>query len=250
MENALNRPLHRWTALALSSALLFALHPAARADADTIRKVLEPKLRMKIDEARPLPLGGLWEVIAGKRVLYTDAQATFLLGGPLLEVATDRDLTRATMERLLRVDVARLPLDDAVAIVRGKGTRRLFVFEDPNCPYCKKLDAELEGLDDVTIYAFLYPILAEDSMDKSRSIWCAPDRVAARAATFANRPVEKAAECETPMQRNLALGERLHIDGTPTLVFADGSRFSGAVAREKLAAMLAEHSPAQIEAKE
>ncbi len=230
---------------ALLGAWLAFAASAVRADPDTIRRVLEPKLRAHIDDVRALPVGGLWEVVVGTHIMYTDAKASFVAGGPVLEVATDRDLTRAAIDRILRVDVAALPLDDAVVIVRGQGRRHLYVFEDPNCPHCKRLEAELDALDDVTIHAFVFPVLGDDSRAKSQAIWCSADRAAARSAAFEGKPLTPPpADCATPIERNLALGDKLHIESTPTIVFADGSRLNGPAGRAQLESMLAARIPA------
>lgn len=225
----------RWrlSALGLMCALL-SCNGAVLADADAIRARLEPKFKTRFDEVRPLPIGNLWEFVVGTHVFYTDANASFLLDGTLVDVAEGRNLTFDTTQRLLRVDLAQLPLSDAVKIVRGNGTRRAYVFEDPNCPHCRKLESELAKIDDITVYAFELPILGPDSVAASRAIWCAPDRSAARAAAYAGAAIETAAQCDAPVERNRTLARSLHVDVTPTIVFADGSRRTGELTREQL----------------
>lgn len=236
-----------WLRLAVNTCALLAALGAVgvtQADEQRIRAALEPRFNLKFDEVRPLPVGGLWEVVSGMRVFYTDAEASFLLAGTLIDVANERNLTAETAQRLLRVDIGALPVADAVRVVRGDGTRRLYVFEDPNCPHCKALETELAKLDNLTLYAFSMPILGPDSLRKSRAIWCASDRAAARARAFAGATLDAVVECDTPIERNLALADRLHIEATPTIVFSDGSRHDGELSQAQLEAELARRVPA------
>ena len=127
-------------------------------------------------------------------------------------------------------EASALPLKDAFTIVRGDGKRKVAVFEDPNCGYCKRFERDLQKVQDVTIYTFLYPILSPDSAEKSRNIWCAKDRVAAWQDHMLREKVTPPASCDTSaLQRNLAFGKKFKITGTPTLIFVDGSRVPGAI---------------------
>jgi thiol:disulfide interchange protein DsbC len=160
----------------------------------------------------------------------------------VFDARTREDLTAKKRDQLLKVDVKSLPLESAVKIVRGDGSRTLVTFEDPNCPYCKKLFKDLDGLKNVTIYTFLYPILSQDSFEKSRAIWCAKDRAAAWADLMGKgqAPPAAAADCKHPLQQVLELGRKLDINGTPTLIFPSGRRAPGAVPLERIEQMLAE----------
>jgi len=182
---------------------------------------------------------GLYEVQAGMNLLYTDEQVTWAMQGPLIDARTRRDVTRERIAELTAIDFDDLPLDLAIRQVKGTGARKVAIFEDPNCGYCKQLRKTLEGVDDVTIYTFLYPILAPDSRAKSRDVWCAPDRGAAWDDWMVRGRVPPAAQCDgTPMDRVLALGQRLMVRGTPTLFFPSGRRLSGALPAEQLQARL------------
>ena len=180
---------------------------------------------------------GLFEAVVDGEILYVDERVNYVLAGNAFDLRTKENLTAARKEDVTRVDFKSLPLQMAVKTVRGNGTRVLAVFEDPNCPYCRRFEKDIATLDNTTIYTFLYPILsrdvsaADDSYPKSRSIWCAPDRTAAWSQVMLEgRHLAPAADsCKHPLDDILALGQKLHITGTPTLLFTDGRRAPGAI---------------------
>ena len=228
----------------MALAYTWALSQAAWAQEDVIRKNLPARLPQfkQIDEVRKSEIGGLYEVrVDGSEIYYTDAKADFLIEGSLIDTRSKRNLTEERVEKLTAVKFDSLPLKDAFIVVRGNGERKLAVFEDPNCGYCKRFERDLQKVDNVTIYMFLYPILGADSVEKSKAIWCAKDRVAAwldwmlrdQSATSA------AAGCDaTALSRNVELGRKHKINGTPTLLFTNGSRVPGAVDAKKVEQML------------
>ena len=230
----------------MALAYTWALSQAAWAQEDVIRKNLPARLPQfkQIDEVRKSEIGGLYEVrVDGSEIYYTDAKADFLIEGSLIDTRSKRNLTEERVEKLTAVKFDSLPLKDAFIVVRGNGERKLAVFEDPNCGYCKRFERDLQKVDNVTIYMFLYPILGADSVEKSKAIWCAKDRVAAwldwmlrdQSATSA------AAGCDaTALSRNIELGRKHKINGTPTLLFTNGSRVPGAVDAKKVEQMLAQ----------
>ena len=174
---------------------------------------------------------GLFEVLVGGELYYVDQNVNFVLAGRMFDARTREDLTQKRLDMALRVDFKALPLERAVKTVRGNGSRTLVTFEDPNCPYCKKLWQQMADMKDVTIYTFLYPILSADSAEKSRAIWCAKDRAMAwDQYMVANKaPPAAPADCKHPLDENVALGRQLGINGTPTIIFTDGSRAAGAI---------------------
>lgn len=151
--------------------------------------------------------------------------------------------TEAMIPRLGSIDFAALPLQDAIVSRRGPGTRRLAVFADPDCVYCKQLEGVLQGRDDITVYTFLLPILGPASLDKARAVWCSADRdVAWRAWMQAGTRPATPAGCDTSaLDRNLALARSHGIRGTPALVFPDGARITGAPGALELERQLAQH---------
>jgi len=227
-------------------ATLAALSFGAHAQEAAIRKNLAERLPSlpKIDEVRPGPIKGLYEVrVNQSEVFYTDAKGDFLIQGSIIDTQKRVDLTEERVNKLNAVAFNELPLKDAFTIVRGKGTRKLAVFEDPNCSYCKRFERDLAKIDDVTIYVFLYPILGKDSVEKSRHIWCAKDRAQAFLDWMTDNATPSAATCDTSaVQRNVDFGRKVRITGTPTVFFANGTRVPGAIGADQVEAMLKQAS--------
>lgn len=222
---------HQLIAAAVLTALSLA---SAFAQEATIRKNLAERLPglSKIDEVSKTPMNGLYEVrVNGVEILYTDAEGNFLFQGHLMDTRARRNLTEERIEKLSAIDFDALPLKDAFVIVRGNGKRKMAVFEDPNCVYCKRFEREMQNVNDVTVYMFLLPILSPDSTEKSKHIWCAKDRSKAWIDHMVrDQPVAKVAACETTvLDRNLEFGKKYRITGTPTLIFANGTRIPGAI---------------------
>jgi thiol:disulfide interchange protein DsbC len=187
-----------------------------------------------VDAVRVTPMSGIFEVQVGMDLLYTDAQVDYVLQGSMIDAQARRDLTAERLEVLQQVAFDSLPLDHAIKQVKGTGARKVAVFEDPNCGYCKQLHRTLEDVDNVTVYTFLFPILTPDSTTRSRDIWCAADPAKAWKAWMLDGQDPAKAECDTPIQSNLVLGRKLNVQGTPALFFADGTRVNGALPLEAL----------------
>ena len=223
------------TALALSSAALLAW-----ADEAEIRKNLAERLPQlgKIDEVTKSPIPGLFEVRAnGSEIFYTDPLGNFLLQGDLIDTQLKRNLTEERINKLTALAFADLPLKDAFTIVRGNGKRKIAVFEDPNCGYCKRFERDLQQVNNVTISMFLYPILSADSAEKSRNIWCSKDKVKAWMDWMVRdvSPSPALPKCDaSALMRNVELGKKHKITGTPTLIFVDGTRVPGAINAEQV----------------
>jgi thiol:disulfide interchange protein DsbC len=216
-------------AMASAMAATVATAPHAEtADEARVHKLVEPRMgsNVKVDAVSKTVYGGLYEVRSGTDIFYTDANARYMFVGKVVDLGTLQDLTRARADELAAIRFADLPLEMAVKTVKGKGQRVMAVFEDPNCPYCRKLHETLRGIDNVTVYTFLLNILSDDSAVKSKNIWCASDRSQAwQDWMLASKPAPSApAGCVTPNEQVLALGRKLHLQGTPTIYFADGSR--------------------------
>ncbi len=222
------KPIH---SLLTAAALAFLSLTAAAQEAD-IRKALAERIPQmdKIDEVSQTPMKGLYEVRIGTDLFYTDAKGNYVIQGELIDTKVRRNLTEDRINKLTAIDFSALPLKDAFTIVRGDGKRKVAVFEDPNCGYCKRFERDMQNVDNVTVHLFLYPILSPDSAEKSRNIWCSKDKAAAWQDYMIKDKTPAAASCDTSaVQRNLALGKKYKITGTPTLIFADGSRVPGAI---------------------
>jgi thiol:disulfide interchange protein DsbC len=205
--------------------------PAAAQDADQVKAALKKKLpEAPIDSVRKVPYGGLYEVTAGGDVLYTDANTSFLFMGSIVDLKTKENVTEARMRQVNAIKFEQLPLDSAIKIQRGNGSRKVAIFEDPHCGYCKRFERDLQGISDITVYVFLYPILSQDSIEKSKAIWCSADPGKAWLDAMLRESFPSSeANCANPIDRNLALGRDKRITGTPTLIFENGERVPGAM---------------------
>lgn len=225
------------TCMALAATLAFAAATGAlaatqprteTADEARVHKLVEPRMgsNVKVDAVTKTGYGGLYEIRTGGDIFYTDATARYMFVGKVVDLHTLQDLTRARADELAAIRFADLPLEMAVKTVKGNGQRVMAVFEDPNCPYCRKLHETLRQVDNVTVYTFLLPILSDDSAAKAKNIWCAPDRSLAWQQWMQDAKAAPGAPsaCPTPNEQVLALGRKLHVQGTPTIYFADGSR--------------------------
>ncbi len=245
---AIAQPFRRHAAraaLVLTGCL--ALGTAAWANEVTIRKNIAARLPNfpKIDEVTKTPIPGVWELRAGTDVLYTDAEGDHVIQGAIIETKTRTNLTEKRIEKLTAVAFSALPLKDAMVVKQGNGSRKLAVFADPNCGYCKRFERDLLAVKDVTIYTFLYPILGEDSTTKSQAIWCAKDAQAAWRNWMIDDklPPKAMGRCDTEaLTRNVAFGQRHRITGTPALLFENGKRVPGAMGSSDIERALAEAS--------
>ena len=230
------------TAFFLVSSLLASASMAGPIE-DGICKAIEPRIGVLLsaDKVSKSPYGGLYEVDTPRGLVYTDASGSFLLVNSLfIDTKSGRNLSDEHLQKLGAFKFSDLPLKDAIKTVRGNGARVLVTVEDPNCGYCKKLAGELAKIDNVTIYTFLYPILAADSAKQSNEIWCASNRSQAwNEYMMTGKPLPEKADCETPIQRNVALAQKLRIMGTPAILFQSGERIPGYAPAEQIEQRLA-----------
>lgn len=228
----------------LMIAALAVLPCLTHADEGDIRKSVKEFLGQDvIQSVAKTPFAGLYEVVLQTgEIVYTDDKGTYLLNGELIDPKRKVSVTAERQRVLDKIDFASLPLKNAVKTVRGNGKRVIATFEDPNCGFCKRFAKELQSMKDVTVYTFLYPILSPDSSAKSQSIWCAKDRNKAWNDWMLEGKVPAAADCKTPVDENLALGQKLRISGTPTIFLADGSRVKGMLPAQQLEQAIAEAS--------
>ncbi len=215
------------------------------AEEAAVKKLIEPRLgeRANVVSVTKTPYSGLFEVRTDSNdIIYTDKKAQYLFVGNVFDTATYENYTKARIDQISKVKFSDLPFDSAIKMVKGNGKRVIAVFEDPNCGYCKRFRQTLNGMDNVTVYTFLYNILSEDSAIKSKNIWCSADRLKAWDDWMLNGKVPEAApdNClSNPNEKIFALGQKLKISGTPTIFFTDGSRIPGAVDLKTLEARLA-----------
>lgn len=238
--------MHTTLRKALLGGVLTLLGASALAQEAVIRKNLPERLPQlkSIDEITKTGIPGIFEIrVNGNDIFYTDSQANYLIMGNLIDTQAKRNLTEERLEKLSAVKFDDLPFKDAFTIVRGTGKRKLAVFEDPNCGYCKRFERDLQKLDNVTVYMFLYPILGADSGEKSKAIWCAkePGKTWQDWMLRDKQPQSAAAGCDsTALARNVELGRNHRINGTPTIILSNGQRIPGAVDDKQLEKALAE----------
>jgi thiol:disulfide interchange protein DsbC len=227
--------------LVASLAVVFCTHGALAQEA-VIRKNIAERLPdfPKIDEITKTPIPGIYELRIGVDVLYSDEQGNHLFEGQLIDTRTRSNLTEARVAKLTAIDFGSLPLKDAIVWKQGTGARKLVVFADPNCGYCRKFERDLQQVKDITVYTFLYPILGGDSPEKAKNIWCAKDSTKVwRDWMIEGTAIPAAAPCDaSALQRNYALGRKHRITGTPALVFEDGSHKPGALDAAQLEKLL------------
>jgi thiol:disulfide interchange protein DsbC len=230
-------------ALALAASLAF---PALAQQEDRVKAEIKKRVpEMPVEAVRKAGYGNLYEVTVGGDIFYTDESASFLLAGSLIDLKTKQNVTEARLRQVNAIKWAELPLDQAVKITRGNGSRKIAIFEDPNCGYCKRFERDLIGVSDITVYVFLYPILAPDSVEKSKAVWCAADR----GKMWLDHMTRDAAisgdtKCATPIDKILALGKEKRVTGTPTIIFENGDRVPGAMTLADFEKKLAESTSA------
>ena len=234
--------------LFLAVALAALLVPAFAADeSEQVKAAFKKKFpEVSIDAVRKVPYGNLYEINAGGEVFYTDEKTSYLFLGSIVDTKTKENVTDIRTRQLNAVKFDALPLDSAIKITRGNGMRKVAIFEDPNCGYCRRFEQDILGVTDITVYVFLYPILSKDSVEKSKNVWCAPDRAQAWLDLMlkTKQPPAAEASCNTAaIDKTLAFGRSKRVQGTPTIIFEDGDRVGGAMTREQFDKKLAGIKP-------
>lgn len=233
---------------ALSSALLL-LATVACADESTIRSEIAKKFpNANLESITKTPHLGLYEVVVDGQMFYTDADFKYLIDGNIIDTSSMTNVTAARTRALeeeklkkLAFPFEQLPFDLAIKKVKGDGSRKIAVFSDPDCPFCRRIERDLAKVDNVTIYTFLYPLveLHPKAPEISRAIWCSSDRAKAWDDYMLKGVAPKAAgTCQNPVDKLVEFGKSKRISGTPTLFFADGTRVPGAIAAAQIEELL------------
>lgn len=207
-----------------------------------IRKAFQDKFpNMEVTSISKTAYGGLYEVVVDGQANYATSDGRYLILGNVIDLQTKRNLTAARNAKLSEVKWSALPLEMAIKEVRGNGSRKVAIFSDADCPYCRKLEPELEKLTNVTIYTFLYPVegLHPDAVPTSKRIWCEADRLKAWKAYMLKAEMPKSkGDCPNPVDETIELGNKLKVSGTPTIIFENGQRVPGLLPAEKLDQLL------------
>ena len=228
------------------AACVTPLHADDAAVRSHIKQTLEQRFpTVKVDAVQPAPLAGVYEVIAGEHVGYTDPNGDYLILGRLMDTRTREDLSEQHLDAYNSIDFHALPFEKAIKVVKGSGERQLAVFADPDCPYCQQLEKDLRTLTDITVYVFLFPLETthQNATAHAHAIWCAPDRAAAWTDWVLDRkaPAAPSADCVgDPVGELQAFGASLRVHATPTLFLQNGERVGGYIPLERLQKLLAQ----------
>ena len=222
-------------------ALITAALSANAATPNEVRATLKskyPDVQFLNVSATPAP--NIFEVQVDKKtVMYTEASGEYFFP-TMVEMKTKRNFGQERTEELSKIDFKTLPLKDSIKITRGDGSRKIAIFSDPDCPYCKQLETSLAGLENVTMYVFPFPLagLHPNAKEKAVSIWCSANPGELWSRTLISGQSPKTMNCDNPIDRNIELAKSLNIYGTPAIIFADGSLVPGAMPFEQIEAKL------------
>lgn len=212
----------------LAFALVSFISSLSLANVDTVKSNLSkqhPKLN--IENIQATDMKGIYSGSMDGQVVYLGEDAQHILVGSMYRLSDQKNLTQDLVLKQNSIDWKKLPLQDAVKSVRGNGKRQIAIFSDPNCPYCKQLEAELSKLNDVTIYTFIYPIKTQ-SIAVSKQVFCEKDPALAWSNLIGKGLQPKSNKpCINPIERNLNLGKSLGLTGTPAIIFSNGFKVMG-----------------------
>ncbi len=230
------------TTAAIVCILFLGLASTDAIAGQAVDKNIEKNIRQRladvpVDWVKPSPIKGLYEIRSGSNIYYVDATGEHVIAGNIFDTSTKENLTAARLEEINRVNWDSLPLNKAIVSGNPKGTP-IAIFTDPDCPYCRRLEKELQDIKTLKIYTFLYPLegLHPNARAKAEAIWCARDRHKALLDVMLRDQKPGKANCETPVADIIALGNRLGIHGTPSIIAHDGRRISGLVPADRLEA--------------
>ncbi len=234
--------MKRMLGLAMGLLVSLVAQAAERAPVSVEREIKRAISDLPIEAVYKSPIPGLYELIVGRTIYYADRSGRYLIaGGYIFDTRTKENLTQKRLEEINRIDFSKLPLDQAFVSGDPNGKLVLAIFTDPDCPFCRRLERELEKLHGVKIYNFLYPLerLHPNARRHAEAIWCAKDRNAAkRAIMIEGHDLSPPKGCHAPIEANLKLGSKLGISGTPTLIAGDGRMHAGFMPAERLRAWL------------
>ena len=237
---------------AIAVAALLAFAAEAAADEAAVRRLVQSRLGAEgaIETVQRVPGSGLYEVTIrgaqGPQIFYVDERAGIIVVGQAIDARTGRNLTEERLRTLNAIDWSGLPFADAITTRRGNGWRKIAVFSDPNCPYCKRFEKDLARLDDLTVHIFLFPVIKPESVALTKSVWCSADRAKAwNDLMLRDMPPRAKPDCEMPVEKLVELGRSLGANSTPTWYLETGERYSGAVPLEQVRRLLDAASPAR-----
>ncbi|MFW1953407.1 DsbC family protein [Acinetobacter beijerinckii] len=218
-------------------SILSCISALSFANVETVKSNLNQNYpNIQVTNIQKTEMAGLYSANLDKQIIYLDENAQYMFVGSMVRMKDQKNLTKDLVLKQNSIDWKKLPFKDAIKTVKGNGKREFVIFSDPNCPYCKKLETELDKLNDVTIYTFIYP-LKPQSIAVSKQIWCDANQAYAWKNLLEKNIQPKAKTCANPIERNLELGRKLGVTGTPTLIFANGLKMVGGRSAEDIQAI-------------
>ncbi len=215
-------------------SLLGCVSAFSFANVETLKSNLSKQYpNIQVTNIQPTEMSGLYSANLDNQIIYLDENAEHMFIGSMVRLKDQKNLTKDLVLKQNSIDWKQLPLKDAIKTVKGNGKRQLAIFSDPNCPYCKKLEAELDKLNDVTIYTFIYPLKTQ-SIAVSKQVWCEANPAYAWKNLLQKNVQPNAKTCANPIDRNLELGRKLGVQGTPTLIFGNGLKMVGGRSAEEI----------------
>lgn len=223
-------------------AILLALLSTSAFAQTNVNNVIKERIEKmigsdQVESVTKTPYAQLYELRTKSGLYYTDKEGKYLFAGNIIEVPSKKNLTEERTSELNKIDFSILPLDKAIKYTKGDGKNVIAIFEDPNCGYCKQFRKNLQTVDNITVYSFQYNILTPESIEKSRQIWCSPNPSKAWDEwMISGKAPEEVTDksCVAPHEKVLALGKSIHVNGTPTIIFADGTRSPGMLTDKQL----------------
>ena len=232
------------TRIFMAIALAAVMLPAA-ADEAAVRRMIQDKLKggAQLDSVRKMPWANLYEVTVrapdGVLLYYVDAEAKVIIDGQVIDAKTGRNLTEERQRELSKVSWESLPLQWAITSKRGTGRRKIAILSDPNCPYCRRFEADLAKLDDITVHILAFPVISPASVRQTKAVWCSKDRVKAwNDLMFKRIEPQASPDCDTPIEKIVDAGRRLGASATPTWFVETGERYNGAMPLDELTRVL------------
>src|SRR5690606_34233585 len=224
--------------LTLAVAAFMSASALAASSTEQVEKNFKEKYpNTTITSIDSTPIEGIYEIVLGKNIAYTDESGGYFIFGNMVRMSDQADLTSIKREELNKVNFNDLPFEQAITIKKGKGERKIAVFSDPDCPFCKRLEQELQKVDNVTIYIFLNPLkqLHPQAVETSKKIWCSKDKALAwKDYMLGGINPSAAANCTNPVNETVKLAQQLGFSGTPTSILEDGTKIIGAKSSSEL----------------
>jgi thiol:disulfide interchange protein DsbC len=226
-----------FSSLALLASASLA-HAADAADSAVRKAITQMAPQARIDTVEPAPLPGFHQVLIGGQLIYVSNDGQYLLQGSLYDVTAKRDLTGARLAVNTRKKIDAVPDSERIVFApKTKAKYTVTVFTDIDCGYCRKLHSQIADYNKLGIqvdYLFFPRTgLGSPSFDKAVSVWCADDRKAAfTAAKSGSDPAP--AQCDNPVASEYQLGQEIGVNGTPTILTADGTKIGGYMPPEEM----------------